>query len=70
MRSNLKNARKEKELTQTQMAKEFDITDRHYQRLEAGTSKGSVEFWEKAKNFFNAPSIDYLLEQKINQEAK
>ena len=63
MRNNLINARKKAKYTQKQIAENLQITERQYQRLEAGTSKGSVDFWERAKILFNAKSIDYLLEQ-------
>lgn len=63
MRKKLKNARKEHQLTQTELAEKLDITLQHYQRLEAGTSEGSVKVWSKLKEILNAPSIDYLLKQ-------
>jgi len=62
MREHLVDERKAMSLTQKEMASVFEITERQYQALEAGTSRGSVKFWQKAKDYFNKP-IDYLLEQ-------
>ena len=44
--------------------KKLEITLQHYQRLEAGTSEGSVKVWSRLKEILNAPSIDHLLEQE------
>jgi len=63
MRENLINARKKANYTQLELASKLGITDRHYQKLEAGTSKGSVDVWEKLKAILHAKSIDWLLEQ-------
>ena len=63
MRENLTNARKNKGYTQLELANMLGITERQYQRLEAGTSKGSVDVWEKLKIILHAKSIDWLLEQ-------
>lgn len=46
MRDNLKRARKEKNLTQQQMAEKLGIGIRQYQRIEAGSSNGSFEIWD------------------------
>lgn len=63
MRGNLVNTRKIKGYTQLELANRLGITERQYQRLEAGTSKGSVDVWEKLKIILHAKSIDWLLEQ-------
>jgi len=62
MRINLTNARKEKDLTQRDLAAIIGITEQHYQRLEAGTSNGSTRLWEKLAQVLDK-SIDYLLSQ-------
>lgn len=64
MRNNLINERKNNKLTQAEVAKHVGITTRQYARLEAGTSKGSVDVWERLRGLFNK-SIDYLLEQEV-----
>ena len=64
MRKNLKNARQKIQLTQAELAEKLDITLQHYQRLEAGTSEGSVKVWSRLKEILNVPSIDYLLKQE------
>lgn len=67
MRINLIKARKEKCLTQKQIANILEISERQYRKLEAGTSNGSVDIWYKLKNLFNT-SIDCLLEQAVDTE--
>lgn len=62
-RENLINARKKQGCTQLELANKLGITERHYRALEAGTSKGSVDVWEKLKFILRAKSIDWLLEQ-------
>lgn len=62
-RVNLIRARKIHGYTQQELASKLDITERQYQRLEAGTSKGSVDVWEKLKLILRAESIDWLLMQ-------
>lgn len=49
-RENLKKARKEAGTTQQQMADELDIGLRQYQRIEAGTSHGTFEIWDKLED--------------------
>lgn len=65
MRGNLVYTRKIKGYTQSELASRLGITERQYQRLEAGTSKGSVDVWEKLKIILHAKSIDWLLEQSV-----
>lgn len=52
-----------KGLTQVDIANELGITVRQFNRLEAGTSNGSVKVWQHLKELLGAKSIDYLLEQ-------
>lgn len=63
-RPNLINARIEKRLTQAETAKLLGVSERHYQRLEAGTSNGGIEVWQKLKEI-TGKSIDFLLEQEV-----
>ncbi len=63
MRKNLINARQNKNLTQVEVAKILEVSERQYQRLEAGTSDGSIKIWRKLKDILNAETIDCLLEQ-------
>ena len=61
MRENLIAEREQKRLTKSEVAKIVGITPRQYDRLEAGTSDGSVKVWQKLKDLFKT-SIDTLLE--------
>ncbi|MDR3348840.1 MAG: helix-turn-helix domain-containing protein [Acidaminococcales bacterium] len=62
-RENLVNARSKAEYTQKGIAEIVGITERQYQGLESGTSRGSIKVWEKLKTLLGAPSIDWLLQQ-------
>ena len=53
-------------LTQEELANKLGISTRQYQRLEAGTSDGSIKTWLKLKDILNAETIDYLLEQEVD----
>ena len=53
MRENLRRARKEKGLTQQQVAEYLGIIEQHYQRIEYGTTVGKVELWDKLEDLFN-----------------
>ena len=64
MRKNLINKRKNKNLTQVEIAEKLAISERQYQNLEAGTSNGSIKIWSKLKDILNAETIDFLLEQE------
>ena len=63
MREQLKELRIKKHYTQSRLAEKAGVTTRHYKGLEAGTSKGSVDVWEKLRDILGAKSIDYLLDQ-------
>jgi transcriptional regulator with XRE-family HTH domain len=67
MKRNLKITREEMNLTQWEMAEKLKISEQHYQRLEAGTSKGSIDVWEKLKKITGKP-IDFLLAQEVNNK--
>ena len=62
MRSNLIAARKGAGLTQKKIAEAIGIKVRHYQRLEHGTSRGSITVWVKLKELLHTP-ISTLLEE-------
>lgn len=46
MRENLRKARKECHLTQTQMADKLEISLRYYQNIEAGERTGDFTIWD------------------------
>lgn len=53
MRENLKNARKEKGMTHSQVAEYLGITERAYKYMEYGDRVGSVELWDKLEDLFS-----------------
>jgi len=53
MRENLKNARKEKGLTQQAVADHLGIGLRYYQKIEAGERTGDFEIWDSLEDLFN-----------------
>lgn len=53
MRENLKNARKEKGLTQQAVADHLGISLRYYQNIEQGTRTGDFEIWDNLEDLFN-----------------
>lgn len=64
MRKNLRSARKKKGYTQAELAMKLGITTNQLQRLEAGTSDGSMKVWQHLKMLLGAETIDFLLEQE------
>lgn len=46
MRENLKRARKEKGLTQQEVADRLDISLRYYQQIEQGARTGDYTIWD------------------------
>lgn len=56
----LKELRSEKELSQTQLAKELGVSQRSVSNWETGVRQPDFETLEKLANFF-AVSTDYLL---------
>lgn len=52
MRERLKAARKEKGLTQQQLADRLGITLRYYRLIEEGKRCGNFEIWDKLEDFF------------------
>lgn len=53
MRENLRNARKEKGLTQQTVADHLEISLRYYQNIEAGERTGDFEIWDNLEDLFN-----------------
>ncbi len=66
MRKNLKNLRKKRGFSQKELAAKLDISERQYQRIEAGTSDGSIALWLNLKAILKSKTIDYLLEQEVD----
>lgn len=62
-RNNLIASRNKAKLTQAELAGKVGVTERQYNRLEAGTSYGSIKVWIQLKGLLHAKSIDWLLEQ-------
>ena len=50
MRENLKIARKQKGMTQQNMADELGISLVYYQKIEAGDRTGDFEIWDKLED--------------------
>lgn len=53
MRENLKNARKEKGLTQQNVADQLGISLVYYQKIEQGSRTGDFEIWDSLEDLFN-----------------
>ena len=53
MRKNLKEARKMAGMTQKQVAEYLGISERYYQRIEAGQRIGDFIIWDKLEDLFN-----------------
>ena len=62
MRKNLKDLRKKRGFSQNELAEKLNISERQYQRLEAGTSDGSIALWQNLKIILQSETLDYLLE--------
>lgn len=50
-REKLRQARKEKGMTQQQMADKLGITLRYYQQIEAGDRNGDYAIWDTLEDF-------------------
>lgn len=66
MRKNLRDLRKKRGFSQKELAAKLDISERQYQKIEAGTSDGSVALWQNLKAILKNKTIDYLLEQEVD----
>ena len=53
MRENLRKCRIEKKMTQREVAKRLNVTERYYKSLEYGERVGSVEQWDRLEDLFN-----------------
>ncbi len=53
MRENLRQARKDKGMTQKQVAEYLDIGERYYKSLESGERLGGIELWDALEDLFN-----------------
>lgn len=53
VRLNLKNARKEKGMTQQQVADYLKVGLRHYQKIECGDTNGSFSVWDALEDLLN-----------------
>jgi transcriptional regulator with XRE-family HTH domain len=61
--TNLIALRKDKKVTQEEMAKSFGVTRVTYARWESGMAKPSIDYIEKMADFFGV-SVDYILGRK------
>lgn len=53
MRENLRKARKEKGMTQQQVADSLGISLVHYQKIEQGSRTGDFKIWDNLEDLFN-----------------
>lgn len=63
MREELIRQRKKHQFTQSQIAKQLNISTRMYQYLEAGQRKGKMELWLEISSILNT-SIEKLYLQR------
>ena len=70
LRQHLATARKEKGYTQKEIAAKLGVSERHYRMIEAGTSNGTIPLWQLLVKLLDAPNIDFLLEQKADNERR
>ena len=61
MRQKLISLRKCAKCTQGQIARELNVTERHYRQYEAGTTDGSLRLWQQLADKFGT-SIDAIVE--------
>lgn len=68
----IQKLRKEKKLTQEQLAEKINIGERHLQKLESGERGGSVDTLVEIARFFHV-SLDFLIlgkPQNIEMQSK
>lgn len=53
MRENLRKARKDKGMTQQQVADSLRISLVHYQKIEQGSRTGDFKIWDNLEDLFN-----------------
>lgn len=52
-RETLKKARKEKAMTQREVAEYLRVGERHYKKIESGETLGSIALWDELEDLFN-----------------
>lgn len=52
MRNNLKNARKEKGMTQREVAEYLGIAESSYAKYESGERLGKIKHWDRLEDLF------------------
>lgn len=52
MRTNLQDARKKKGMTQQEVADLLHVGLRHYKKIEAGETLGSIDIWDLLEDTF------------------
>ena len=67
IKNNLKQYRLQSNLKQSEVAKHLNITERHYQKIEASVSDGSIKLWKQLAKLYGT-TIDDLLEQEVENE--
>ena len=65
----IKEVRKERKLTQKQMAELLETTERNYQYYESGARETNLETFVAISDILNV-STDYLVGRSDNQERK
>lgn len=63
MREKLQILRKEKKLTQAQLAEILNISTNHYQAIELGTKQGSITIWDKLEDIFEVHQRDLRVQK-------
>lgn len=63
MREKLQGLRKEKKLTQAQVAEVLNISTNHYQAIELGTKQGSITIWDKLEDIFEVHQRDLRVQK-------
>lgn len=66
-RDNLKQARKQAGMTQQQVADRLGISLRNYQKIEAGTVLGRIEYWDALEDLFR---INQRTLREVSQQAR
>ena len=52
VRKNLRDARRDLGMTQQELADRLGISLRHYQRVESGSTYGTLEMWDRLEEIF------------------
>lgn len=70
MRANLKQARKDKGLTQQAVAEYLEISERHYRFIESGDRTGDFELWDALEDLFGIHQRILRRKVSADQEIK